>query len=98
MEPLVLDRYDERTSTHGLLVAVQRPVAGVLRATPLTTVFVVSASSCLPEEEELLWLRKTEVKLDRRTRPDGEEGEVAWEDPFSKEGLVEYRNIAGGEW
>ena len=98
LEPSVLDRYDERTSMQGLLAVVQRPVAGVLRATPLTDVFVISASSCLPEDEQHLWIKEIAAKLDRKTRPDGKEGEVAWEDPFSKEGLVEWKNTDGGQW
>lgn len=98
MEPTVLDRDDERTAAYGLLVAAQRPVAGVLRADPLMDVFVVSASSCLPEEEELQWLQEMATKLDHQSRPNGKETEVTWKDPFSKEGLVEWRNRDGGEW
>lgn len=60
--------------------------------------FVVSASSCTPEEEELVSLKEVASKLDRRTRPDGKKGEVAWKDPFSNDGLVEYRNTDESQW
>ena len=98
MEPSVLDRYDERTSAYGLLVLAQRPVSGILRVTPLMDVFVVSASSCLPEEEELLFLKEMATKLDQWTLPVGSCEAVKWRDPFSKEGLVEWRNKNGAEW
>lgn len=93
----MLDGDDERTYIQGLLVVVQRPLADVVRARPLTDVFVVAASWSLPEDEGLLWVREIAAKLDRRTRPDGKEGEVAWKDPFSKEGLVVCKNIDGSE-
>lgn len=94
----MLDRDDGRTAAQGLLAEVQRPLAGVLRAKPLTDVFVVAANWNFQDEEEFLWLLEMAAKLDRSVRPAGKEGEVAWEDPFSKEGVVECRNTDGSEW
>ena len=98
MDASMLDGNDGRTTAQGLLAVVQRPLAGVLRAKPLTDVFVVGANWTLWDDEGFTWLREMAAKLDLSVRPDGNEGNVAWEDPFSKEGVVECRNIDGSEW
>ena len=98
MEPLDLDRFDERISANGLLATVQRPVESVLKATPLTHVFVISVSSSHPDDETLIWLDQTGRKIDQMVRPEGEAEIMIWTDPFSNEGLVECQNIEGGEW
>ena len=98
MEPLVLDQYDKRSTAYGLLAVAERPAAGRMKVTPLMDVFVVSASSCMAEEEELLFLKEMAKKLDQWTRPVGRCEEVLWRDPFSKEGLVEWRNRNGADW
>lgn len=98
MEALVLDRYDERTSAYGLLVVAERPASGILKVIPSMDIFVVSATSGLPEEEELLFLKEMAKDLDSWTRPVGMGEEVVWRDPFSKEGLVEWTNKHGAAW
>jgi len=73
MEPAVLDALDERTSTQGLLVFATRDADLTIRAYPITQVFVVSANSCLADDEAFLAVQRiaAEVK-DLQKSPDAQ--------------------------
>jgi hypothetical protein len=99
MLPETEEAFDEAATTLGVLAVVTRPDNGALSATPLMDVFVVSATAiAILASEERQRLVDLAEQLDALTRPGIERGMVRWEDPFTEEGLVEWKNVQGGEW